>query len=741
MVNSVFEFGDVWKEDKGGMSNGRLKMTDQNIVFKNAKTGKVDQLNSGEVDSVEWQRLGAGYGMRIVLSGGAIHRFGGFVNDEKEFEKLKEFFKEFYSVELKNRELSLTGRNWGTVNFDAASLEFSIDKFNAFEVPLHYVSNCATAKNEVTLEFHQNDDASINLTEMRFFIPSDANADVDAVDAFRNNVMSKASIIQATGDAIALFSDIQCLTPRGRYDIKIFTTFIQLHGKTFDYKIPVNTILRIFLLPHKDGRQMHFVLSLDPPIKQGQTRYHFLILLFNQEDEEDVKLSMSETDLKEKYEGKLEKEMSGPVFETLSRIVKAIVQRKVTTPGNYKSLNGTPAISCSYKSSYGLLYPLEKGFIYVHKPPVHIRFEEVSSVNFARSGGSTRSFDIEVELRNSIMHTFSSIEKDEYGRLYEFVKSKGLKIGSKQRGAEQTSAGPDDMLDSDQEDDAAPDAYLHRVKREAQARDDNNDDDDDEDESDDDFNPDKASGGSDVAEEYDTDHDSSSSDDDEEEGEDGKKRKKIKTKTIAEPGMGKKREKSDRSREEGGSRKKRSHKKDANAPKRPQTAYFLWMAENRDRIRKENPGMSVTEIAKKGGEEWKALDDKSKWEKMNEELMEQYKKDMEEYKAHKKSDDESLDDEGDKRKKSKKSSPTKASSAGGSGGGFKSKEYISDSSDSNGGEDRSGEEEKKKPKRGGKNNKANESFESLKDQDEEILDSPEASGGSQSGSGSEMDAD
>lgn len=46
----------------------------------------------------------------------------------------------------------------------------------------------------------------------------------------------------------------------------------------------------------------------------------------------------------------------------------------------------------------------------------------------------------------------------------------------------------------------------------------------------------QASGGSDVAEEYDTDHDSSSSDDDDEEGEDGKKRKKIRTKTIAEPG-------------------------------------------------------------------------------------------------------------------------------------------------------------------------------------------------------------
>lgn len=58
---------------------------------------------------------------------------------------------------------------------------------------------------------------------MRFFIPADANSEVDAVEAFRNNVMSKASIIQATGDAIALFSDIQCLTPRGELIVNLFS--------------------------------------------------------------------------------------------------------------------------------------------------------------------------------------------------------------------------------------------------------------------------------------------------------------------------------------------------------------------------------------------------------------------------------------------------------------------------------------------------------------------------------------
>lgn len=45
-------------------------------------------------------------------------------------------FQEFYRLEMKNKELSLTGRNWGTVNFNAASLSFDIDKLTAFEVSL-----------------------------------------------------------------------------------------------------------------------------------------------------------------------------------------------------------------------------------------------------------------------------------------------------------------------------------------------------------------------------------------------------------------------------------------------------------------------------------------------------------------------------------------------------------------------------------------------------------------------------
>lgn len=52
----------------------------------------------------------------------------------------------------------------------------------------------------------------------------------------------------------------------------------------------------------------------------------------------------------------------------------------------------------------------------------------MNSVNFARSGGNTRSFDFEVELKSGTVHTFSSIEKEEYGKLFDFITSKKLNV-------------------------------------------------------------------------------------------------------------------------------------------------------------------------------------------------------------------------------------------------------------------------------------------------------------------------
>ena len=41
-------------------------------------------------------------------------------------------------------------------------------------------------------------------------------------------------------------------------------------------------------------------------------------------------------EIEERFDGKLQKTMSGPMYEVVSRVVKHLVQRKITVPGSYK---------------------------------------------------------------------------------------------------------------------------------------------------------------------------------------------------------------------------------------------------------------------------------------------------------------------------------------------------------------------------------------------------------------------
>lgn len=52
----------------------------------------------------------------------------------------------------------------------------------------------------------------------------------------------------------------------------------------------------------------------------------------------------------------------------------------------------------------GYLYPLEKGFFYVHKPPTLLVYDEVESIEFMRQGAgvlsnSAKTFDLAVRMK------------------------------------------------------------------------------------------------------------------------------------------------------------------------------------------------------------------------------------------------------------------------------------------------------------------------------------------------------
>ncbi|XP_075980535.1 high mobility group protein D-like [Anticarsia gemmatalis] len=68
-------------------------------------------------------------------------------------------------------------------------------------------------------------------------------------------------------------------------------------------------------------------------------------------------------------------------------------------------------------------------------------------------------------------------------------------------------------------------------------------------------------------------------------------------------------------------------------PKRPMSAYLLWLNSTRAQIKADHPGLKVTEVAKKAGELWRAMEDKSTWEQRAAEAKEQYTQDLEAFNA------------------------------------------------------------------------------------------------------------
>lgn len=69
----------------------------------------------------------------------------------------------------------------------------------------------------------------------------------------------------------------------------------------------------------------------------------------------------------------------------------------------------------------------------------------------------------------------------------------------------------------------------------------------------------------------------------------------------------------------------------AERPKRPLSAYMLWLNEARQGIKKENPDFKVTDVAKKGGELWRGMKDKTEWEGKAVKMKEQYEIAMKEF--------------------------------------------------------------------------------------------------------------
>jgi len=180
-------------------------------------------------------------------------------------------------------------------------LSFKVTDKKTFDMPLSAVSQANPGKHEVALTLHQDDTADPNddtLVEMRIYVPSESSTCVvcvlvcryvcmydcfdrvrrmsvphnnscvcvplytedgqNPVEAFCDRVKKEAKIGVSTDHAIASFSNLLFLVPRGRNEVDLHGNFLALHGKTMTYNIPYDSVNQLFLFHGAD--EIHNVL-------------------------------------------------------------------------------------------------------------------------------------------------------------------------------------------------------------------------------------------------------------------------------------------------------------------------------------------------------------------------------------------------------------------------------------------------------------------------------------------------
>lgn len=518
--------------------SGKCRFAENGLGWKPSAGGNTFTLDRGDIAAAHWSRGARGYEVKILKRSSEIIHLDGF--QEEDNSRLTKVFKNWYSTNLETKEHALRGWNWGKTEFTKAELVFNVQNRPAFEIPYTEINNTNLAgRNEVAIEFAASDEADTGtnghlggargrgkksgagkdqLVEMRFYIPGvttrketegeDAGSDAEqeeknAATLFYETLIDKAEIGETAGDAIATFLEVLHLTPRGRFDIDMYESSFRLRGKTYDYKIQYDAIKKFMVLPKPDELHCMLCIGLDPPLRQGQTRYPFLVMQAKKDEEVTIDLNLTEEKLNETYKDKLQSHYEQPLHQVITYCFKGLAGKKIVTPAkDFTTHRQQSGIKCFIKASEGFLYCLEKAFMFVPKPATYISYDQTASITFSRVGGAVSAlstFDITVHLKNSAgQNQFNNINREDLKALEDFFKLKGLRVKNEiDEDANMLAAAlrEDAMMDEDSEEEAVP------ARERGSA-------DEDSESVDEDF---RADSESDVAEEYDSNHESSGS--------------------------------------------------------------------------------------------------------------------------------------------------------------------------------------------------------------------------------------
>ena len=356
-----------------------------------------------------------------------------------------------------------------------------------FELPSKLIQNCSIIKNELVLEFNDsNPDADADfLTEMRLYVHQQAEEN-DVIEALDKKIRDNIALDDKSDDFLVLLPDLPFAVPRGKYTADLCRRSIKLHGSSYNYNISFKNITKAFLLLMPDKQNVCFVMGFDKPLRQGQTVYKFAIIQFRVDQEVEFELKPEEDTLK-RIDPSLEKQMGGKYYEVFSKLFKAVSGINIIIPSEFKTSKDENAIKCSKGAKQGYLFVMSKSLLFIFKPVIHIKFEDIARVEFHRITNtmSNRNFDIEIITKDGQNMLFSDIDKADSDAIMNLFTSNKIMVTTAKEDEvhhedEYEDESDEDIAEQDEEDEEEDDDFV--------AKDDEDDDDEDEDE---DFDPSK----------------------------------------------------------------------------------------------------------------------------------------------------------------------------------------------------------------------------------------------------------
>lgn len=386
-----------------------LKIAPQGVAMKTKTSNNVITLDKNEIREIEFFRSTQKINMRIHTK----TLFNVKNLNEADAEQIKQCCSKWYNLNIYFKELQIEDVNKGKLMINGDFLEFKGNKL-IFDIPLKEIENVHQIKNELSVSFKESKNSTV---ELKFITEN-------------NNL---ANAIKERGQAtkskeIVTFESLQCILPRGKNGFIFYVNFLKMIGSTYEHKIFYKNIKKIFYL-EKENKECYLAMNIDPPIRQGQTSYSFIVMIFNNNEEEEFDIVLTEED--QKNHPGLKTNYSGDVGETFLSIIKAITNCPTIRTGAFVTLNGHKSLRCSVKAFDGHFYPLDNFLLFLPKA-ILMPLSDIAEVEFSRvnlSAFAAKTFDMKISTFEKGF-TFNSLPKEDFGQLEQYFSEKNIKVVS-----------------------------------------------------------------------------------------------------------------------------------------------------------------------------------------------------------------------------------------------------------------------------------------------------------------------